>query len=376
MVHIAERAFNTVFPTADELWERNNATVIDNVPYFDIEVDGSPETLATKNLYIKDRLKRRKIGSSVLMGYTMSDGVDRLVHVHTLDDQYRSEADMIVTTSTAWTTTVGGYAGRRDNRIARESGVQTVTIGAEGSVNMRSLDSAALGKISLAKAAQSEQAILSDVSERFDLPRRHYGMGDSRGAMIKPAHALYAPMYGNEMLFADIKAPCVPDKLGLEDLPTVGLWLGIEAIGASAVASSLLVERDLGLLLGTFDTHPRSLRTSIQGIMPALMSGESGRLVERVPNDMQGHVVLYGLDVLSSVKRWHEIYAPKFDVVLKNVPRGSHAHLVSRLDLQIDRIKRAEESLSALGVIDTRYVTSGHKMDYKNQVPEGLVVNR
>src|SRR5690606_12307257 len=99
------------------------------------------------------------------------------------DDRYRSEADMLVTTSTAWTTTVGGYAGRRDDRIAREAGLQTVTIGAEGSTNERMLGPATLATISLAKSAQSEQAILEDISRRFGLPVRHYGMGDSRGAM-------------------------------------------------------------------------------------------------------------------------------------------------------------------------------------------------
>lgn len=377
MVNLAEKAFNSVFPSADELWEKGGATVIDDVPYFtELDIDGEPRELSGRNIYIRDGLRRKKIGTSMLLAYTMNDGIDRLVNVHTLDDDHRSPVDMLATTSTAWTTTVDGYARRRDLRINREAGIQTVTIGAEGSTNEKLLDRDVLSTISLAKAAQSEQAILAHASREFQLPTRHYGIGDSRGAMIKPAHSLYAPYYGNEMLFTDIKAPCVPDKLGPEDMPKVALWLGAEVLGGIAVASSLLKERDLGLLMGTFDAHPRSVPTSLGGIMPALMSGEAGRLAELTPDTINGHVVLYGLDILSSVHRWHEIYAHKFDMVIKNVPRGSHAHLLGRIGLQIGRVERAESSLRTDGVIDNSYVVRGHKPDYEKQAGLRLVVNR
>jgi hypothetical protein len=143
------------------------------------------------------------------------------------------------------------------------------------------------------------------------------------------------------------------------------LWFAVEAIGATAVGAALLAERDLGLLLGTFDAHPRSLPVSVAGIMPALMSGEAGRLASLAPDDMRGHVVLYGLDVLSRVKRWHEIYAHKFDMVTKTVPRGSHAHLLSRMGLQIDRVARAESSARLDESLDLAYIARGHKPDYE-----------
>ncbi|MES2876485.1 MAG: hypothetical protein V4678_03365 [Patescibacteria group bacterium] len=373
---IVERAYNSAFPTAEELWRRNDATHIGDTPVFDIDVDGTPKEYGTRPLYRKDHFRRKKIGSAVLLGYKTTDGVDRLVSVHTLDDAYRSDADMIATTSTAWTTTVGGYAGRRDRRINLEAGIQTVTIGAEGSTNESFLGSDSLATISLAKTAQSEQAILAHASKRFDLPTRHYGLGDSRGAMIKPGHSIYAPHYGNEVIFTDIKAPCVPEKLGPEDLPKVAMWLAMEALGATGVGISLAKDRDLGLLLGTFDTHPRALSTAFGGIMPALMSGEAGRLAELAPNDMQAHVVLYGHDILSSADRWNEIYADKPDVAIKNVPRGSHAHLLGRISLQIDRIIRAEELLSAGLPFDDLYVIRGHKPDIQKQAELRLVVNQ
>lgn len=230
--------------------------------------------------------------------------------------------------------------------------------------------------ISLAKTAQSEQAILADASTRFDLSRNQYGIGDSRGAMIKPGHTLYAPMYGNNVLFTDIKAPCVPDKLEPKDLPKVVAWLGMEAVGAVSVGVSLARDTDLALLLGTFDADPRAFHAAMFGIMPALMSGEAGKLAELAPNDMHGHVVLYGHDILSSAERWNEIYAPKPDMFIKNVPRGSHAHLLGKISLQIDRIRRAEELVATNQSFDDRYVIRGVRAATKKQADLQLVVNQ
>ena len=376
---IIERAYNAAIPDAEELWDRGGATMTDGAPYFtDLEIVGDPKEYAVRPLYMKDRFRRRRIGTSMLLGYTMSDGLDRLTSVRTLDDKYRSDADMLATTSTAWTTTVAGYAGRRDERIARQSGIQTVTIGAPGSTNERMLGAEQLAAISLAKDAQSEQAILADLSGRFDLPTVHYSMGDSRGAMIKPGHLLYAPSYGNEVIFTDTRAPCVPDKLEPHDMPKIGLWLGVEALGLADVVVSLAKDRDVGLLLGTFDAHPRSLSTSFGGIMPALMSGEAGRLAELAPNDMRGHVVLYGHDILSMPHRWHEIYGTKPDVTRKDVPRGSHAHLLQRTALQLERIGRTVEQWQRVkgepNRMDWDYVVRGDAAEASKKADLRLII--
>jgi len=375
-VKIIDRAYNTVFPTPQQLWERNDVSYDGDIPVFDIDVDGAPKEYGVRPLYRKDRFKRTKVGSAVLLGYTTSDGTERLVSVRTLDDAYRSDADMLATTSTAWTTTVHGYVGRRDRRIALETGIQTVSIGAEGSTNEQFMGSEQRRLVSLAKTAQSEQAILADVSRCFGLPTNHYGLGDSRGAMIKPGHAVYAPMYGNEMLFTDIKAPCVPEKLGPKDTPKIVAWLGVEALGGASVGISLAKENDLGLLLGTFDADLRALPTSFGAIMPALMSGEAGRLVELAPDDMHGHVVLYGHDILSPADRWNELYASKPDMALKNVPRGSHAHLLGKISLQIDRIRRAEQLLSAGLPLDDIYIIRGDANENEKQAGLRLVAGQ
>jgi hypothetical protein len=375
-VNIVEAAYQAAFPSVDELWQRGGADVKDGIPYFPLEDVKKPEVLSEKDLYQRKGWTSKKIGSALLLRYDTSDGIDRLVSIRRLDDQYRSEADLTVASSTAWTTTVNGYAGRRDRRIAQETGLQTITIGAEGSTNQRYLDSDVRAAISLAKTAQSEQAILADASTRFDLSRNQYGIGDSRGAMIKPGHTLYAPMYGNNVLFTDIKAPCVPDKLEPKDLPKVVAWLGMEAVGAASVGVSLARDTDLALLLGTFDADPRALHTALFGTMQALMSGEAGKLAELAPDDMHGHVVLYGHDILSSAERWNDIYAPKPDMFIKNVPRGSHAHLLGKISLQIDRIRRAEELVATNQSFDDRYVIRGVRAATKKQADLQLVVNQ
>jgi len=373
---LVDAAYNTTFPSVEELWERGGADVVDGIPDFNVEVVGDPKILDETELYRWEGLKRRKIGAVTLLRYDTSDGIDRLVSMRRLYDQYRSEADFITTTSTAWTTTVNGYAGRRDRRIALEAGIQTVSIGAEGSTNQQHLTRSMREGISLARSAQSEQAILARLSKDFDLSTQHYGLGDSRGGMLKPGHSIYAPMYGNTMLFTDIKAPCVPDKLNVKDLPKVALWLATEALGTLSVTASLARDSDLGVLLNTFDANPQAMKVALLGIIPELMSGERGRLAEAAPDDMNGHTVLYGHDILSPADRWLEIYSHKPDMFMKDVPEGRHAHLVTKIGLQIARIMRAEELLATNQAFDDGYVIRGIRSRTKKQADLQLVVNQ
>lgn len=371
MKQLAHQTFNQLFPSPEELWERGGAEIIDDVPYFDLGLARPPYEVSSEPLTIKDRWRRRKIGEKTLLHYRLNDDIDRLVSVRTLDNP---RADFLVTTSTAWTTTVEGYVGSRDDRIAKELGVQAVSVGAEFSAHdvpygidlltdRRTI--ARSRSISLAKTAQSEQFIIADVARRFDLPHVQYGLGDSRGAMVKPGQTLYADMYDQSIMYTDIKAPCIPKQLEVQDLPKVAIWAGVETLGAAAVIGSLLKDKDVSLLKRTFDANPQALATCVTGIMPALMSGEAGRLVELAPNDMRGHVVLYGHDIVSLPHVWREIYKDKPSVALKDVPRGSHAHLLKRNDLQVDRVGRASEEWQRHGgrteSIDWHYVAKNKK---------------
>lgn len=376
-VSIVETAFNTVYPTADELWERGGAVLEDGMPYFpNLGVEGEP-TERSYPLYAKRGMLRKKIGTTLLLSYMMTDGIDRLARLNVLDDKYRSDVDLLAVSGTAWTTRPHkGYAKRRDDRTARELGIETMTIGAEGSTNERMLTAEQRGTISLAKSAQSEEMILAHALHKYGLSNRHYARSDSRDGMIEPARVAHAPRYGIEKVFSDMRAICAPDRIEASDIPTVGLWLGVEAMGATAVATTLLLERDLGLVLGTFETHPRSLVTSFDGIMQALMSGEAGRLAAAAPETMRARIALYGYDVLSPDERWRDIYRSKPDVTLRSTPRGSHAHLLTRTDLQFQRLERAVESLSESDQLDIDYVIDGHKPEYEKQAPLRLVVNQ
>lgn len=373
---IVERAYNNVYPTAEQLWERGGAVMDAGVPYFPkLEIVGRP-TETTQPLYMRDGMIRRRIGATLLLGYETNDGIDRLARLNLLDDKYRSDVDLLAVSGTAWTTRPHkGYAKRRDDRTARELGIDTMTVGAEGSTNERTLPGEVRDTISLAKSGQSEEMILAHAMQKYGLSRRHYARSDSRDGMIEPARVAHAPRYGIEKVFSDIRAICAPDRIEHGDIGQVGLWLGVEAMGAAAVGATLLAERDLGLVFGTFETHPRSLVVAFDGIMQALASGEAGRLAEAAPDSMLGHVALYGYDVLSPDERWREIYQPKLGVVMRTVPRGSHAHLLTRTDLQFGRLERAVHSLRYDAALDTDYVINGHKPEYEKQADLRLVAN-
>ena len=367
-----EAVYDTVLPPVEERWERGGAILRDGRPFFPkLEVAGKPIKISERPL----RHRLRKVGSSMLLSYTMSDGIDRLVRHNRLDDTYRSDIELTATAGSAWTTTPHrGYAARRDNRTALEHGIDTVTIGAEGSTHAITLSAEQLDGISLAKSAQSEMMIHADVIARYGVSNRQYARSDSRDGMIEPGRWMYAEDYGIEKVFSDIRAPCAPDRIEAGDVPTVGVWLGVEAFGGAAVTAALIAEGNVGVLRGTFDLHPRALKASFEGIMPALMTGEAGRLAEMTHDDMAAHIVLYGRDILSPDERWREIYAPKHNVTLRSAPRGSHANLLTRTGLQHNRLGRAVLSLQNDAELDIDYVINGHRDGYQKQAGLRLVV--
>lgn len=50
-MNIVEAAYQTAFPSVDELWQRGGADVIDGIPYFPLEDVKKPEILSENDLY-------------------------------------------------------------------------------------------------------------------------------------------------------------------------------------------------------------------------------------------------------------------------------------------------------------------------------------
>lgn len=382
MKQLLVNAFEQFVPSPQELWQRGDASIenieiepghFEEVPFFNLEI--SKIKLSRIDDLKLSRLGRaRRIGREIIAQVELSDGIERLVRLIKLDDSYRSGADFTVTDGTAWTTTINGYTHDRARRIARQAGVEVVQIGAEhsGSVIPFGFDGLRLAQtihdartISLAKAAQAEQLIISQLTKDYDLSADQYVIGDSRSSMKTPGQFPYADFYGNQIIHMDTKAPCVPEKLAAGDASRFIHWLGKEALGGSGVVLKLASEGKLPTLVGTVSANPNFIISSLLGAAPALASGEAGQLVNWVPRYAHGHIVVYGNDGLSLGDKWHEAWQDHPNVHVKTVPGKTHANLLdSRAHReQIDRINRFSQQLvlrsGDLSQIDWRQVYKG-----------------
>lgn len=342
-----EAAFSTLFPPAEELWQRGGATLRpDGVPDFGIDIR-SVDREAREKLYDQ---RGQRIGEAVTRRLVTSDGIDRLVRVYLPDHKHRSDTDLTVTDGTAWTTTINGYAAKRNARIVEATGIPLIHIGAEHSGGTLGVFDglrlpATLGRaatISLAKTAQSEERIIGELAERYGLSRHQYIIGDSRASMKSPAQYAYARENNLEIDFSDTKAPCVPQRIHAKDVPRFFKWAGVEMTGGSLIVAKMILDGEFSTLVGTPATNPNEIATALIGVMPALADGEAGRAINWVPRDAAGHVVVYGHDRMSFHEKWRELWASHPNVVVKSVRRGIHASLLSETaqQTQIDRIRR------------------------------------
>ena len=363
-----ESAFENFAPSAEELWQRGGARMHsveielgrrEEIPFFNLEL-ASRKELNCDKLEIYNGRRSQEIGREVLLQITLSDGIDRLARVTQLNDNERFEDNFIVTDGTAWTTTINGYAHDRATQIASQNRVNTIQVGAEHSGRNipYGLDGLRLGRtlhqarsISLAKTAQSEQLIISQLVQDYDLAAAQYAIGDSRASMATPGHFPYAKLYGNKIIYMDTKAPCVPEKLTGCDIGRLARWLGVEALVATQVITKLATEGRLNTLAGTMSANPNSALSSMLGVAPALVSGEAGRMVSWVPQGTPGHIVVYGKDGLSQADKWREIWQQHPNVYLKSVERKGHVHILESKahQRQIGRIGRFSEELNYAG---------------------------
>lgn len=364
MTNPLQRAFDAFLPPAEELWERGGAELRDieiepgrteTVPFFDLEITNEKEISIEPFEAKRSRHHRVRVGRQVVKRFVLSDGVDRVARVIELDDKYRTGADVTVTDGTAWTTTIDGYAHDRARRIAQDAHLDVIQVGSEhsGTLLPYGLDVFRLGRtvcdaraISLAKSAQAEQLIVNKLTVDHGLASSQYAIGDSRGSMKTPGQYPYADYYGHEIVHMDTKAPCVPERLGVRDMPRVIRWFGREALGGAGVIAQLVAEGKATSLRGTTSLNPNFVASSVVGIMPALASGEAGRMADWVPRDAYGHVVVYGKDGLSPGDVWRDKWQQHPGIYIKVVPNKVHAHLLEGKahDLQVGRIRRFSQA--------------------------------
>lgn len=341
---IGKRAFDHLFPAADELWQRAGAEMtevtvddghVEDVPFFDLEVTGvkvlDDEPFVTR--------RGRALGRKVLHQVDVN-GVDRLVRAYVPNSPYRTDHDFTLTSGSAWMTTIGGYAEHRSDLLFADNQMPAVQVGPPHSATVlpgplewlrvpQTISEAR--NTSIAQTAQEEQLIIAMMTDMYGLPSQQVALGDSRDAILSAAHFPYAAQHGAQIIAFDNKGRSVPQKVEAGDIPRFGRWLAKTGLGGLAASICLAKEGELGTLKGTSSLNPNFLASSLVGAMPALASGEAGRAISWVPRDTHGIEVLYGEDEMSYAEIFKELWAQHANVHIKDVPHGTHGALIHPL---------------------------------------------
>lgn len=368
MKQLARQTFDHLFPSAEELWQRGDATMLDTmideghiekVPFFDLEVT-KLKTLDDEPFITR---RGRHIGRTVLHRLDVN-GVDHMARAFVPSDEYRTEHDFTITSGAAWMTTIDGYAQDRSRKLFADTQMPVLQIGPPHSTKVlpfgleflrvpRTLKDAT--ETSLARTAQIEQLAFAALSSMYDLPREQVAIGDSRDGNTTAGQYPYTHLYGASIIDFDNKGRCAPEKIELEDVPEFANWLADTVIGGVAVSICLAKEGQLGTLPGTTSFNPNFLASSLTGTMRALASGETRRMMDWVPKDAHGVDILYGRDDLSYPEIIKEAWAEHPNVHVKVVPKGNHASLLHPLAHTGRRkrmVERAQQYRSRSGKLD------------------------
>jgi len=335
-----KKAYEFVAPNPEDLWKRSGANPSEGeVPLFDLDTLKKDDVEAAKNGRIIDH-NNEEVGDYFSFSIETSDGIDRTARVYIPDDDRRSSSDMVLHADTAWLTTITGHNDYAASKFVSQTGLPMIVVGAEHGTNREQYpkELLRLGQtaiqstgISLAKSAQSSQLISSYLQEKFDLPTNMLKTGESRGAMLTPAHLAYAEMYGNKILYSDTTAPCMPTKLFSErgDSIRLAAWMGFESMGGLALGLDILRQQALKRRLGTVAFNPNFMVSNVIGVGPALFSGEFGEFSKWVPQDAAMYYSTFKNDLFTKPAVLRDLYKDHPNVYIRTHKSGTHATLAN-----------------------------------------------
>jgi len=393
---VFDKAFDQVFPPAERLWENGGAdfqTVSVNgeqheLPLFGLEVDGFKQVGKTKELRSKSE-GHRKIGAEIL-GRLEVSGVSHLVRVMIPEDNLRHDeaTDFTFNRSTAFTTSINGYAERGSKSIVARTHRPFIQTGADysGETGLGLMDVVKVPKTlwearhqSIFAQSEAREVMHRFLAEKFDLPGKYVMLGDSMSAMNQPAMYAYDFMaddgdvddelttHNSNIIGFHAKGRCVVEKAELGDMPRAGKWLAKTLLGGMAASLCLAKEGRLQTIYGSVSINPQFHASALTGTLRALLSGEAGHALNFIPRDAGGLEVLYGSDDLSDVEAIREHFAAYPYVHTKVVPGGTHGAILHPL---ADK-GRTEWAVNLSEAYDYR---SGHlsELDWRriNKVPE------
>lgn len=230
--------------------------------------------------------------------------------------------------TSAWHTSLRGHNEHTIRNLMR-AGTPVVYVGAEGSWHASSnpqrpitLADSAAAVLRFANIATCEYS-LDSVSRNV--------IGESRGAMVGMGIVALAENFEQEIILADLTAPCLPRKMTVDDLREMSGQLRVEPKEIIKLGGRLALKR-LIHYPATIDPNLNAQKHQL-AIGFALFSGEAGELARHIPKESLMHVTTFNKDFASMESEWRQIFKNHPDVRVTPL-LGSHLTLADPETLQ------------------------------------------
>lgn len=228
--------------------------------------------------------------------------------------------------TSAWFTSIEGH-NEHTARTFMRSGNPVVFVGSEGSFHNTKNHGGSLRGITLARSAAAVLRFSGEVvGNHPDLDQvRRTVIGESRGAMVGMGILALDTAFDQDVMYADLTAPCFPRKFNMFSDP---LKLAGHLKHEPRTLLSLAGKIPWSLLRhypATVDLHPDAFTHQI-AIWSTLFRGEAGDLARLIPVNKAMHVTTYDDDAASMHKLWVEIFEAHEGVRVTPLS-GSHLSL-------------------------------------------------
>ena len=260
--------------------------------------------------------------------------------------------DIPTIATTAWFTSTEGH-NEHTARVFMRHGNPVVMVGAEGSEHTKS---SPFG-ITLARSAAAVLQFAREAAYKTEIDcSRRYLIGESRGAMVGMGIIALAETFDQEVLFADLTAPCFPRRFhAARDILTLAKHVSREPRTVIDLAGKLPIKL-LFHYPATVDPNPGAFVHQL-AIGTALFSGEAGELARAIPREQPMHVTTYDDDAASMHKVWVELFEHHANIRVTPLA-GSHLSLADPQTLRylIARNNIFQEQIAAQGSVDAQAI--------------------
>ncbi len=253
--------------------------------------------------------------------------------------------------TSAWWTSTEGHNERTLRNLVR-AGNFVYLVGAEGSYEPKERPEPK-GPITLADSAAAVLNFSYYTTEELTeeghtlSARERIVTGESRGGMVGMGIVALASEFNQDIIFADLTAPCLPQKMEIADILDLLKQVAREPGEIIKLVGNLTLAR-LIHYPSTIDLSPYSVLHQL-AIGFALFSGEAGALARRIPKDILMHITVFENDFASMAESWNDIFKNHPDVQITPLP-GSHLTLAD-LETLLYILGRNEAVLECLASV-------------------------